>query len=285
MPLDNSKFEINWLFRSFNPISLSSLNGKAEMLSRIDNKYVVCQDSLQKVIAEIADEFEILEINNRRAFTYNTRYFDDPKKNAYYEHHQGLRKGFKVRIRHYADADLCFVEVKLKGKRGMTLKHRLPYEQRRSDELSTDAIDFAKTTYSDHYGKSFDYDLRRALDLRYKRITLVAKTGKERMTIDTDLQFWSNEKSLKINSKMFIVETKSQYGRGIADRGFRKIHERPIKKCSKYCIGMAALGQVRKWNQFIPTMRKLRLIDRSWSDQVSFTPRTGLALNPTPSVI
>jgi hypothetical protein len=258
---NDTKLNLAWLLHSFNPITLDDLNKKAEMLSRIDNKFVVRSDTLQKVIPEIANDFEILDINNCRAFTYDTHYFDDPERSAYYEHHQGLRKGFKVRVRRYADADLCFLEVKVKGKRGMTVKHRLPYDPAQIGALSAEAFLFAQTTYSGHYGKPFEYDLKRALDLRYKRITLVAKAGGERMTIDTDLQFWSGNKSIKLDPDIFIVETKSKLGRGIADLSFRKVHERPTKRCSKYCVGMAALGEVSKWNRFIPTMRKMNLID------------------------
>ncbi|MEH6628226.1 MAG: polyphosphate polymerase domain-containing protein [Motiliproteus sp.] len=259
--LTDDKHNLDWLLQSFDPISLDGLNDKAEMLSRIDNKYVVRSDALQKMIPEITDDFDILDINDCRAFTYDTQYFDDPERSAYYEHHQGLRKGFKVRVRRYADADLCFLEVKVKGKRGMTVKHRLPYDTKQLGALSAEAFWFAKTTYSGHYGKPFEYDLKPALDLRYKRITLVAKAGGERMTIDTELQFWSGDKTIKLSPDVFIVETKSALGRGIADLSFRKVHERPTKKCSKYCVGMAALREVSKWNRFIPTMRKLDLID------------------------
>ncbi|MEH6826166.1 MAG: polyphosphate polymerase domain-containing protein [Motiliproteus sp.] len=257
---NDRKHHLAWLLNSFSPISLEGLNQKAEMLSRVDNKYVVPSNVLQQVIAELAEGFDILDIDNCRSFTYDTRYFDDPERSAYYEHHQGLRKGFKVRVRRYADADLCFLEVKVKGKRGMTVKHRLPYDPEKLDSLSAEAFEFAQNTYSNHYGKPFQYDLKRALDLRYKRITLVAKSGGERMTIDTDLQFSSADKSIQISPDVFIVETKSALGRGIADVIFRKVHERPIKRCSKYCVGMAALGEVSKWNRFIPTMRKLNLI-------------------------
>lgn len=258
---NDREHSLGWLLQSFDPISLEGLNEKAEMLSRIDNKYVVCSNALQKVIPELANDFEILDINHCRAFTYDTHYFDDPERSAYYEHHQGLRKGFKVRVRRYADAALCFLEVKVKGKRGMTVKHRLPYDPRQIEALSAEAFLFARTTYTGHYGKPFEYDLKPALDLRYKRITLVAKAGGERMTIDTDLQFWSGDKSVKLSPDVFIVETKSKLGRGIADLSFRKAHERPIKRCSKYCVGMAALGEVSRWNRFIPTMRKMGLID------------------------
>jgi len=253
--------DISWLLNSFNSISLDELNSKAEMLSRIDNKYIIRGDRLQQVIAEVADQFDILDIDDCRAFTYDTRYFDDPERSAYYEHHQGLRKGFKVRVRSYADADLCFLEVKVKGSRGMTVKHRLPYDPSQREALSTEAFDFIRSTYTEQYDKPFEYDLKRALDLRYKRITLVAKAGGERMTIDTELQFWSGDKTVKLSPDLFIVETKSELGRGIADLSFRKVHERPTPRCSKYCVGMAALGEVSKWNRFMPTLRKLDLVE------------------------
>ena len=248
---------LSWLTHSFSPISLEDLNAKAEMLSRIDNKYVVKAHELRKAIPELEKEFDVLDINQQRAFTYDTRYFDDAHRSAYYEHHQGLRKGFKVRIRRYVDAKLCFLEVKVKGKRGMTEKFRLPYDVSEIGHLTEEACEFARETYSNQYGKPFRYDLRRVLDVRYKRITLVAKSGGERMTIDTDLQFWSAGRSLSVGSDVFIVETKSQLGRGYADKCLRGVNVRLTKRCSKYCIGMATLGEVTRFNRFIPAMKKL----------------------------
>lgn len=253
--------DIAWLTAGFAPITLDQLNERAEMLSRIDNKYVIDRWMLEKVLPDLLAEFDILEIEHCRAFTYDTRYYDDLRRSAYYEHHQGLRKGFKVRVRRYADAGLCFLEVKLKGKRGMTEKHRLPYDPNAMEALTPEATEFARQTYSRQYGKPFDYDLRRALDVRYQRITLVAKAGGERMTIDAKLRFSTGEQMLEASGDVFIVETKSALGRGFADKSLRRVRARPTRKCSKYCIGMAALGKVTRWNRFMPTMRRLRLIE------------------------
>ena len=197
-----------WFETQFPPISLEELNGKAAMLSRIDNKYVVDKSSLKNLIPDLSNHFDILEIDGRRAFTYNTRYFDDQDCSAYYEHHQGLRKGFKVRVRRYVESDLCYLEVKVKGQRGMTVKHRMPYPEAESAALTFEAREFAKTIYSGHYGKPFNYDLHRALDVQYRRITLVAHEGGERMTIDTDLKFHFGEKEISLGNDIFIVETK-----------------------------------------------------------------------------
>lgn len=251
--------DIDWLTAPFAPITLDALNTKAEMMSRIDNKYVVKRAQLQRVIPDLTEDFDILDIKDQRAFTYDTRYFDDPDRSAYFEHHQGLRKGFKVRARSYVDAGLCFLEVKVKGARGMTEKFRMPYEMRDLDGLTHEAASFAKDTYTRQYDKPFSYDLSPSLDVRYKRITLVAREGGERMTIDTDLRFTSQDRSFGTGTEMFIVETKSANGRGQADLLLRKRRERPMGRCSKYCIGMAATGQVSRYNRFLPALRKLGL--------------------------
>ncbi len=248
---------LDWLTQNFDPISLEELNSKAEMLSRIDNKYVVKADELHRALPELAEGFDVLDIKQQRAFTYDTRYFDDAQRSAYYEHHQGLRKGFKVRIRRYVEARLCFLEVKVKGKRGMTEKYRIPYDEDDISNLSDDARGFARETYTNQYGKPFRYDLNRVLDIRYKRITLVAKSGGERMTIDTELKFLSAAKSHFVGDSVFIIETKSKLGRGYGDKCLRSAKVRLTKRCSKYCIGMATLGEVTRYNRFLPAMKKL----------------------------
>ncbi|SIT84035.1 VTC domain-containing protein [Yoonia rosea] len=255
----NDLSNIDQFTASFSPVSLEDLNAKAEMMARIDNKYVVQSDDLLSLVPDLSEAFDILEIKQQRAFTYDTRYFDDAERSAYYEHHQGKRRGFKVRVRNYVDAGLCFLEVKVKGQRGMTEKYRMPYDLAQLAQLTPDAAAFAQDTYGRQYDKAFDYALRPALDVRYQRMTLVARAGGERMTIDTDLCFQSQNRTFGSGTGVFIVETKSANGRGLADRLLRTKGERPTKRCSKYCIGMAATGQVTRYNRFLPTLRKLGL--------------------------
>lgn len=246
---------------AFSPISLEHLNDKAEMMARIDNKYVVPGEDLLALAQDLSESFDILDISEQRAFTYDTRYFDDADCSAYYEHHQGRRRGFKVRARSYVDAELCFLEVKVKGSRGQTEKYRMPYDPTHLASLTSEAVDFARTTYSRQYDKPFTYELHPSLDVRYQRMTLVAHHGGERMTIDTDLSFKSPDRSIATGTRVFIVETKSANGRGLADRLLRAKGQRPMRRCSKYCIGMAATGRVSKYNRFLPTLRKLGLTE------------------------
>lgn len=242
----------------FAPISLEALNGKAAMLERLDHKYIVPADRLQAALAAFAPIFDVLEIKGKRAFTYATRYFDDPAQRAYYDHHQGRRKRCKVRVRHYVEANLSFLEVKLKDARDVTVKKRLPLEAPLA-QLDQRCMDFIDDCYSGLYGEAFDAWLFPVIAMEYRRITLVAREGGERLTIDTGLHFAADDAARQVAPDLFIIETKSARGNGIADKILRGLHLHPTGSCSKYCIGMAALGQVQRHNRFLPAMRKLQL--------------------------
>jgi VTC domain len=245
------------LSRHFAPISLATLNGKAEMLRRRDNKYVIERSVMQAALLEFANSFDVLEIDGRRSFTYDTCYFDSPEFECYRDHHRGRRQRVKVRIRNYLEANICFVEVKLKDKRGETIKRRLKHDPALCQELDARAIEFVKTCYRDLYKKEFPYTLVRAIGMSYKRVTLVAKAGGERMTIDNKLRFMSGNSTQRVNEDKFIVETKSQNGNGIADKVLRSLHRHPSKHCSKYCTATAVLNTDVKTNNFRTVMRKL----------------------------
>ncbi|NJK42673.1 MAG: hypothetical protein HC937_03110 [Aquincola sp.] len=59
--------------------------------------------------------------------------------------------------------------------------------------------------------------------------------------------------------KVVSVERIPEDGNGVADKFLRAHHQHPTDGCSKYCVGMAALGLVSRHNRFLPAMRKLRL--------------------------
>lgn len=246
-----------WLEQGFDPISLATLNARAEMLERLDNKYVVRRPVLQSAAAELARHFDVLEISGRRAFTYETCYFDNQDRRSYFDHHQGRRRRAKVRIRKYLDAALCFVEVKLKDKRGVTVKRRLGYAPENFGRLDDEALTFVHRAYYDQYGAVFPYELQRVIDMRYVRMTLVAKAGGERMTIDSCLRFYDMTAYHAVDDEHFILETKSARGNGIADRLLRALHQHPTKHCSKYCSAIALLNRGTRHNRFLPALRKL----------------------------
>lgn len=259
----------SWLVDQFRPISLKQLNANAAMLDRLDNKYVVRENVLRRASAELAKHFDILEIGGKRDFTYETCYFDDAGRTSYFDHHQGRRQRCKVRVRKYTDAQLCFVEVKLKDKRGMTVKKRLDYTVDKYGTLDASAWAHIRSAYRDLYGRGFSCALDPAIEVRYQRITLVAKDGGERMTIDCGLVFSGADRTCYIDENTYIVEAKSANGNGIADKILRGLHQHPTEHCSKYCIGLVTLREMQRYNNFLPGLRKLNAVPGSQRSDVT----------------
>lgn len=249
-------------FSAFAPIGLDELNSKAEMLARIDNKYILRASELHPALNSFADIFDVLDIEGIRAFSYSTIYFDDAELRGYYDHHQRRRKRLKARVRSYVDAGLHFLEVKLNDRRSTTLKKRLRIDAA-AVRLDEEALAFIDCCHQEVYEAPFRKQLSGAIHIRYQRYTLVAKDGGERMTLDTGMTFSAGGVTAAPPSDMFIVETKSARGNGIADKILRSLHVQPTKRVSKYCIGLAACGQVARHNGFLPAMRRLGLAE--WS--------------------
>jgi hypothetical protein len=248
------------VLKSFDPISLEELNAKAEMLARLDNKYIMDLDRLAIAMASLKDSFDVLQIGTERSFGYSTRYYDDAERRAYYDHHQRRRKRCKVRVRTYVEAKLEYLEVKLIEPRATTSKHRikLTYGQRELDQACYDFIDAChRATYETPFSKK----IAPVLTTEYDRITLVARDGGERLTIDTNLRISGSGRHRRVDPDICIIETKSARGNGVADKIFRALHAQPTKRVSKFCIGMVATGQVHVRNGFLPALRKLGLAD------------------------
>ena len=247
----------------FRSIGLAGLEASAGMLQRLDNKYVIDAATLECLLERCQPRFDLLEIDGVRQFTYDTRYFDDEGRSSYFDHLRGRRRRAKVRIRRYNDAGLCFVEVKLKDRRGITVKKRLAHPLEAYGGLDERAEAFVRGVYAAHYGIPLGQALLPTLEMRYRRMTLVARDGGERMTIDSDLHFRGAAGALAAGPGTFIVETKSANGHGLADRLLRALHQHPTNACSKYCTGLAALREVDRRNRFLPALRKLGLLGGS----------------------
>ncbi len=252
---------INNTLGQFDPISLEDLNAKAEMMARLDNKYIMTLDSLEVALQSLTADFEVLDIKGQRAFAYATRYFDDQDLRAYYDHHQRRRKRCKVRIRTYVEANLHFLEVKVIEPRATTAKSRVRLDGLQA-KLDPKSMAFVEDCHQNAYGTPFGKDVAPVLLSQYERITLVAKEGGERLTIDTNLRLTGAGRQRVVDPDICIIETKSARGNGVADKIFRGVlHVQPTGRVSKFCIGMVATGQVKVRNGFLPALRKLGLVD------------------------
>ena len=107
------------------PISLADLSAQAELLTRVDRKYVVPTSVLPLWLERVAAGTRILEIDGRRNFAYRSCYWDTDQLDSFLTSGQGRRRRFKVRSRTYLDTGSTFLEVKTRGPRGTTVKERV----------------------------------------------------------------------------------------------------------------------------------------------------------------
>ena len=241
-------------------VTLNGLNHNAAMLTRLNRKYIIGRSALERLLLTVRDDFRVLEIEGRRSFLYDTTYFDDKDLSSYFQHHQGRRRRFKVRTRLYDTGD-CFLEVKLKSLRGTTVKKRCPHPADRHGVLDAAALRFVAQSHEELYGTTLpDRVLTPSLRLFYHRACLAAETGGERFTIDRDLSFQSGQSgrgNRPVSRDLYIVETKTRTGRGLIDDALRRTHQRPTRRCSKYCVGLNLTDQVQRNNRFLPALRQL----------------------------
>ena len=237
------------------PIGLKELNALAEQQTRVDRKYFVPAELFHQLIARLADEMQVLEIDGRRTFGYESFYFDTPQLSTYRAHLQRRRQRFKARTRTYTDTGLCMFEVKLTGARGETVKQRVPHPQELRAELTDDALNHLGSTLRDAYHQDLPAGLRPTLVTSYRRTTFVSRTGEARLTCDVGLVCGDVEHEVRDTGTHVLVESKSA-GRGSApDRILRELGVRPAK-VSKYCVAVAALHPELPSNPWHQTLQR-----------------------------
>lgn len=228
------------------PISLAELVAAAELLTRVDRKYLVPVADLPTVLAGLPAGTRMLEIDGRRDFAYRSAYFDTPALHSYLAAARGRRHRFKLRTRSYLDSDVHFFEVKTRGSRGTTTKQRIPYGG--EPTLSPAAAAYA----AEVLGRRLDLD--HVLTTRYRRQTFLLPGGSARLTVDTRLA-WELPGGPGVRTPQWaVVETKSAAGASAADRLLWSLHHRP-RAVSKYGTGLAALRPDLPSNRWRPALR------------------------------
>ncbi|MFW2340950.1 MAG: polyphosphate polymerase domain-containing protein [Acidimicrobiia bacterium] len=232
-------------------VGLTELNREAELLTRRDRKYLVPM-ALARSLVENSSNMQVLKIGGRHSFRYESVYFDTPDLVSYLAAAHKRRRRFKVRTRSYLDSGSCSLEVKTRERRGLTEKHRLPYELEGRSTLSSEALEFI-----DGFERiaPVSRQLEPVLTTRYERTTLLEPHSKSRITIDTNLEVEAADGSKLTLPGMAVVETKTAGRPCAVDHFLWSRHQRPAK-ISKYCTGLAALTPglpANKWNRVLRT--------------------------------
>jgi hypothetical protein len=239
-------------------IPLGELQVRADLLTRVDRKYVVPIAWLGELVAGLESGAQVLEIDGRRGFGYRSVYFDTGELASFLGAARRRRRRFKVRTRTYLDAATCWLEVKTRGPRGATVKHRLPYYREYEESVSParwfvdQVLDAAGVSRAEHL--AFDV----VIASHYRRSTFLLPASASRVTVDTELE-WVDAAGRRLTMPGFaIVETKTGSTPSSVDRLLWSQGHRPAR-ISKYATALAAL------NPQLPATPWHRTIDRCFS--------------------
>ena len=230
---------MNWdLLNFFDTISLSYLEDKALLLNRKEIKFLVPIALLESVLKDCKNDYDLLKINELTEFKYSTNYYDTSDLKFYFDHHNGKGNRFKIREREYNQTGQKYIEVKTKTNKNQTIKFR-------------NIIDnwSESTEFIEAHTKLIGSDLHQSLCSDYTRITLLHKQRKEKVTLDFNLRFFENQKSVQYNN-LVIVEVKVENSSAIHFNTIMKKYKIRSGSLSKYCLGLISLNPTLKKNNF-----------------------------------
>ena len=248
---------LDWLGVAGLPsIALDDVVAVASLQRRFDHKYVVEVARLPELIAALGTHLHVLEVDGVRVSGFSSAYFDTPDLRTYRDHLQRRRRRFKIRTRHYGDPATTMLELKCKGRRKQTVKHRWPHPGKNPTSLGSQAEALLEQALDDEYGFVLPAPLAPVATTSFQRITLVDVAAMERVTIDLDLTIEANDRSLTLGANHAVMETKSAQRVGAATRTLYGLGVRP-ERVSKYCVGIAASHDTVRGNPWLPVLRRV----------------------------
>lgn len=236
----------------FMPITLQEMDD-VKLLDRTEVKYFFSAQKLPAILRQIMPYYRVLDINGVKLNSYETLYFDTDNFSMYLTHQAKRSNRYKIRYRKYVESNLCFFEIKFKNNKGRTVKERIK-QPGIATCISDKAADFlaAKTPYTS------DMLVPKVWN-NYCRITLVNKFSKERLTIDVNLGFRDDNRTVDVPN-LVIAELKQE--KSSTSPFIKVMKEMGIQKgsISKYCYGVIYLNEGIKMNNFKPNLLTIKKI-------------------------
>jgi hypothetical protein len=242
--------DINEILNSFESVQLSQIDS-VKLLNRVDNKFIVKSCRLPEILECLKDEYFVLEVNGVRMSLYDTVYYDTPEFFYYYQHQNGRLSRVKIRVRTYKETEQSFLEIKVKNNHNQTQK----------DRICITGLDVLKEKKCKKFLKSWTEKYKEIIpiiEVLYYRTTLVNKDFTERLTIDSGLNF-KTENGAADFSGLCIVELKQDKLAKSPIREILREHRVFKSSLSKYCLGIASLYPNVKRNKI---KVKMRLINK-----------------------
>ncbi len=246
---------MNKILDLFSAITLDKMDN-VKLMNRQDIKYAFHKNKLAGLLNEVTEDYFVLEVLGGRSMEYESVYYDTPDFHFYTSHHNGKLNRLKVRMRRYVKSDDCYLEIKFKTNKYKTIKKRRKI-QSLTTPLETDTINYLKKLSGYNYN-----DLENKLLTTYTRTTLVSKTKRERVTIDTNLAYTRNGITKEFPF-LAIAEIKQEKVDSSPFRDLMKKAQLQPGGISKYCFGIISMYDNVKKNNF---KEKISLINKIKSE-------------------
>ena len=214
-----------------------------KLLERIDTKYVLHEQKLVGLLAEINDKYRLLVIEDVAVHPYETVYFDTPEFNLYMMHHNGRRNRYKLRCRKYVNSGDTFFEIKRKTNTSRTIKKRMEIES------MPDSLSDKMKQYVTDYASPHKQNYVPSLQVFFDRLTFVNIEGTERLTIDLNVRYKSHQSEAALEN-IVIVEVKQEKHSVSPFRMLMKQQRQQKTYISKYCLGLISINHNLKMNRF-----------------------------------
>jgi hypothetical protein len=219
-----------------------------ELLQRVDTKFALPLGGLDQLLEELAGHYAVLRVPTGSLASYRSLYFDTPDLQCFHDHRRGRRIRHKVRIRHYPDRTLTFLEIKTKRNEQVTDKKRrpLPYG---TEELGGEDLGFLRS----RLGGMADV-LEPQVWIAFRRLTLIGLATQERVTIDLDLDVAALGALAIVEVKQSPFCVRTPVMRALYDAGHRE------GSVSKYVAALATGRPELRQNRLLPGLRSLEKI-------------------------
>ncbi|MGB7981353.1 MAG: polyphosphate polymerase domain-containing protein [Candidatus Nanopelagicales bacterium] len=244
-------------------IDLDSLSQRAALMTRRDRKYLVDRDLLPDLVAGLHERAEVLQIDGRRQFGYESCYFDTPTLTSYTLAARRRPRRFKVRTRSYLDSGGRWLEVKVRDGRGRTRKSRIAWPPGAgSAGLGEAGAAFVTEQLAGTVAQPGPVvaALAATLTTQYLRTTLYLPADRARVTLDDRMSAWDRRGGEVVATGLAIVETKGAGPSCAADRLLWSLGQRPIR-VSKYATSLAWLHPGLPATPWRPALRRLTAAD------------------------
>ena len=227
------------------PGASKALLDTRELLHRVDTKFAVPLAALDALLAGLGEHYAVLRVPRGSLATYRSLYFDTPDLQCFHDHRRGRRIRHKVRVRHYPDRSLTFLEVKTKRNEVVTDKKRrpLPYG---TEDLTAEDLEFLRGRIG-----GMAEVLEPQVWIGFRRATLIGLHTRERVTIDVDLDVAAlgGIAIVEVKQSPFCVRTPVM--QAVSAAGHRE------GSVSKYIAALATSRPDLRHNRLLPDLRSL----------------------------